>query len=63
MNLTPGWMANIDFEDKNKIVGGQEARPHSHPHQAALILHSSQGRMFCGGSLVCKLQRYLISFY
>ena len=36
-----------------KIVGGNEAIPHSHPHQVALFIDS----FFCGGSLICMLHR------
>ena len=35
-----------------KIVGGNEATPHSHPHQVAMFIDYSY---FCGGSLICML--------
>jgi len=42
-----------------RIVGGREARPHSHPHQVALLvklLDEDEGHIlkggFCGGSLI-----------
>ena len=37
---------------KSGIVGGDEAVPHSHPHQVGLFIDDMY---FCGGSLICKL--------
>uniref|UniRef100_A0A8C3YNC3 Cathepsin G n=1 Tax=Catagonus wagneri TaxID=51154 RepID=A0A8C3YNC3_9CETA len=35
-----------------EIIGGQEARPHSHPYMAYMHIHSSVGHKSCGGFLV-----------
>ncbi|XP_076982627.1 cathepsin G [Tamandua tetradactyla] len=35
-----------------KIIGGREARPHSHPYMAYLQIRSPGGSSFCGGFLV-----------
>ena len=41
-----------------RIVGGNEATPHSHPHQVAMIIDDS---FFCGGSLICKIYQKKLS--
>ncbi|XP_021551364.1 cathepsin G-like [Neomonachus schauinslandi] len=35
-----------------EIIGGQEARPHSHPYMAFLQIQSQEGLKTCGGFLV-----------
>lgn len=35
-----------------RIIGGQEATPHSIPWQAFLEVYSSSGGWYCGGSLI-----------
>nr|XP_035970649.1 cathepsin G-like isoform X1 [Halichoerus grypus] len=35
-----------------EIIGGQEARPHSHPYMAFLRIQSQEGLKTCGGFLV-----------
>merc|ERR1719429_954364 len=55
----PGWMRNPTLvalheavnggNTKSGIVGGNEATPHSHPHQVALFIDDMY---FCGGSLI-----------
>ncbi|XP_017508453.2 cathepsin G-like [Manis javanica] len=35
-----------------EIIGGQEARPHSRPYMAYLLIQSPEGLSSCGGSLV-----------
>ncbi|KFO32101.1 Cathepsin G [Fukomys damarensis] len=35
-----------------KIIGGREARPHSHPYMAFLQIQTPRGRSSCGGFLV-----------
>ena len=55
----PGWMRNptlvklheMHGNTRSGIVGGDEATPHSHPHQVALFIDDIY---FCGGSLVCE---------
>jgi len=37
-----------------RIVGGDEATPGQFPYQVALMIESSQGTFFCGGSLLNK---------
>ena len=39
---------------RSGIVGGDEATPHSHPHQVALFIDDMY---FCGGSLICKFSK------
>merc|ERR1712024_88811 len=54
----PGWMRNptlVKMHEamhggiKSGIVGGDEAVPHSHPHQVGLFIDDMY---FCGGSLI-----------
>merc|ERR1711981_662629 len=53
----PGWMRNPTLValheamglGEGRIVGGNEATPHSHPHQVALFIDDMY---FCGGSLI-----------
>ena len=62
----PGWMRNPTLvalheavnggNTKSGIVGGNEATPHSHPHQVALFIDDMY---FCGGSLICKQAKSL----
>ena len=58
--IKPGWMRNptlvkmheaMHGDIKSGIVGGDEAVPHSHPHQVGLFIDDMY---FCGGSLICK---------
>uniref|UniRef100_A0A8D1UQL6 Peptidase S1 domain-containing protein n=1 Tax=Sus scrofa TaxID=9823 RepID=A0A8D1UQL6_PIG len=35
-----------------EIIGGQEARPHSHPYMAYVQIHTPVGMTICGGFLV-----------
>ncbi|KAF5303637.1 hypothetical protein FQA39_LY09884 [Lamprigera yunnana] len=35
-----------------RIVGGEEAVPHSFPHQVALFVEVTQGTALCGGSII-----------
>ncbi|XP_053785147.1 cathepsin G isoform X2 [Desmodus rotundus] len=35
-----------------EIIGGREARPHSHPYMAYLRIQSPEGGSACGGFLV-----------
>ena len=44
---------------RSGIVGGDEAIPHSHPHQVALIVDNAY---FCGGSLICEFLVYSFLF-
>ncbi|KAK5647648.1 hypothetical protein RI129_002540 [Pyrocoelia pectoralis] len=43
---------DINFRPTTKIVGGDEAVPHSLPYQVGMYVYLPQGRSFCGGSLV-----------
>lgn len=36
----------------SRITGGQEAIQHQFPHQAGIIIETSSGAAFCGGSLI-----------
>merc|ERR1712051_766263 len=56
--IQPGWMRNptlvkmheaMGGNIKSGIVGGNEAVPHSHPHQVGLFIDDMY---FCGGSLI-----------
>merc|ERR1712047_58075 len=56
--IKPGWMRNptlvkmheaMHGDIKSGIVGGDEAVPHSHPHQVGLFIDDMY---FCGGSLI-----------
>merc|ERR550539_2108532 len=56
----PGWMRNptlVKMHEamhggiKSGIVGGDEAVPHSHPHQVGLFIDDMY---FCGGSLISQ---------
>ncbi|XP_073923025.1 cathepsin G-like [Castor canadensis] len=38
--------------DTGKIIGGREARPHSHPYMAYLQIQTPEGLRVCGGFLV-----------
>ncbi|XP_012880808.1 PREDICTED: cathepsin G-like [Dipodomys ordii] len=38
--------------EAGKIIGGQEARPHSHPYMALLLIQNPGSRSVCGGFLV-----------
>ena len=38
----------------SKIVGGNEAAPHSYPHQVGIFI---DGGFFCGGSLIGLLYK------
>ena len=57
--IKPGWMRNptlvklheMHGNTRSGIVGGDEATPHSHPHQVALFIDDMY---FCGGSIVCE---------
>ena len=60
----PGWMRNptlVKMHEamhggiKSGIVGGDEAVPHSHPHQVGLFIDDMY---FCGGSLICKFNSF-----
>ncbi|XP_052590237.1 cathepsin G-like [Peromyscus californicus insignis] len=39
-------------DEAGKIIGGREARPHSHPYMAFLLIQSPGGLSACGGFLV-----------
>ncbi|XP_055473493.1 cathepsin G-like [Psammomys obesus] len=39
-------------DEAGKIIGGREARPHSHPYMAFLLIRSPEGLSACGGFLV-----------
>merc|ERR1712045_887863 len=58
--IKPGWMRNptlVKIHEamhggiKSGIVGGDEAVPHSHPHQVGLFIDDMY---FCGGSLISQ---------
>merc|ERR1712095_148377 len=58
--IKPGWMRNptlvkmheaMHGDIKSGIVGGDEAVPHSHPHQVGLFIDDMY---FCGGSLISQ---------
>merc|ERR1711993_61424 len=58
--IKPGWMRNptlvkiheaMHGSIKSGIVGGDEAVPHSHPHQVGLFIDDMY---FCGGSLISQ---------
>merc|ERR1711983_459094 len=58
--IKPGWMRNptlvkmheaMHGDIKSGIVGGDEAVPHSHPHQVGLFIGDMY---FCGGSLISQ---------
>merc|ERR1711978_456893 len=58
--IKPGWMRNptlvkmheaMHGDVKSGIVGGDEAVPHSHPHQVGLFIDDMY---FCGGSLISQ---------
>ena len=64
--IKPGWMRNptlvkmheaMHGDIKSGIVGGDEAVPHSHPHQVGLFIDDMY---FCGGSLICKFSKYVL---
>ncbi|XP_004477532.1 granzyme H-like [Dasypus novemcinctus] len=38
--------------DAGKIIGGHEAKPHSHPYMAYIVYWAEGQRKFCGGSLI-----------
>ncbi|XP_069319919.1 cathepsin G [Eulemur rufifrons] len=38
--------------EAGEIIGGQEARPHSHPYMVFLDIHYARNRSICGGFLV-----------
>ncbi|KAM4853813.1 cathepsin G [Thomomys bottae] len=40
------------WAEAGKIIGGREARPHSHPYMAFLHIQNPEGRSLCGGFLV-----------
>ncbi|KDR14900.1 Chymotrypsin BI [Zootermopsis nevadensis] len=42
-NLSPG---------SSRITGGQEADPHQFPHQVGILIETSSGTAFCGGSVL-----------
>ena len=44
----------------SKIIGGNEATPHSYPHQVGIFI---DGGFFCGGSLIglCHKQPFELS--
>merc|ERR1739848_529990 len=63
--IKPGWMRNPALvkmheathgDVKSGIVGGDEAVPHSHPHQVGLFIDDMY---FCGGSLIS--QEYVLT--
>jgi len=63
--IKPGWMRNptlvkmheaMHGGSKSGIVGGNEAVPHSHPHQVGLFIDDLY---FCGGSLIS--QEYVLT--
>merc|ERR1712223_374418 len=63
--IKPGWMRNptlvkmheaMHGDIKSGIVGGDEAVPHSHPHQVGLFIDDMY---FCGGSLIS--QEYVLT--
>ncbi|CAH6830662.1 cathepsin G [Phodopus roborovskii] len=39
-------------DEAGRIIGGREARPHSHPYMAFLLIQTPEGRGACGGFLV-----------
>ena len=42
-----------------RIVGGQIAKPHQIPHQAALLIKkTSVGAILCGGSLISNKKSF-----
>ncbi|KAK6623951.1 hypothetical protein RUM44_010807 [Polyplax serrata] len=49
-NYHPETPLNAGLRRQQKIVGGEEAEPHSIPYQVGLLLDGS----FCGGSLITK---------
>ena len=64
--IQPGWMRNptlvkmheaMGGDIKSGIVGGDEAVPHSHPHQVGLFIDDMY---FCGGSLICKFSQSVL---
>ncbi|XP_044735540.1 brachyurin-like [Chrysoperla carnea] len=44
---------------EGRIVGGEEAKPHEFPHQAALLVQMGNQVGFCGGTLISK--RYVLT--
>ncbi|XP_004647546.1 cathepsin G-like [Octodon degus] len=42
----------LPWSKAGKIIGGQEARPHSHPYMAFLQIQAPDGLQSCGGFLV-----------
>ncbi|KAF2888563.1 hypothetical protein ILUMI_17356, partial [Ignelater luminosus] len=42
-----------------RIVGGDEAIPHSHPHQAGLFIKIGSNTGFCGGTIISK--KYILT--
>ncbi|KAM9711403.1 mast cell protease 1A-like [Dama dama] len=40
--------------EAGKIIGGHEAKPHSHPYMAFVEYQVSEDIFFCGGFLVCE---------
>lgn len=42
----------LQGDEAGKIIGGREARPHSYPYMAFLLIQSPEGLSACGGFLV-----------
>lgn len=42
------------FDREERIVGGDEARPHAHPYQAGLLIMINWWTALCGGSIISR---------
>ncbi|KAF2888817.1 hypothetical protein ILUMI_17355, partial [Ignelater luminosus] len=60
MDIDPFGLNLKDFDITTpRIVGGDEAIPHSHPHQVALFIKLSTTTLFCGGTIISP--RYILT--
>lgn len=42
------------FAGSSRITGGQEADPHQFPYQVGILIETSSGTAFCGGSVLSE---------
>lgn len=53
-NLFKHPVNDIHVKPSPRIIGGQEAEPHSIPYQVLLEVYSADGGWYCGGSLISE---------
>jgi secreted trypsin-like serine protease len=58
-NLYKPPAGKIKIKTNPRIIGGQEATPHSIPYQAFLEIYSESQMWYCGGTLVS--QNYVLT--